>query len=195
MANSSWSESHGDVELNWFIVFWLNFSKGLSKPFILLKISPNQISILSVLISIPLIFSPEQWWFVLIALVLDGVDGQVAIARNLATKQGSVIDSLSDRIVEFIWALALYLFGLNPILVAIFIGIAWLQEYLRARAGGLGYKKIGIVTVSERPTRAIFVILALILTSYSQLIITFAVIVSIFALATITYKIAREINL
>ena len=143
----------------------------------------------------PLIFSPEQWWFVLIALVLDGVDGQVAIARNLATKQGSVIDSLSDRIVEFIWALALYLFGLNPILVAIFIGIAWLQEYLRARAGGLGYKKIGIVTVSERPTRAIFVILALILTSYSQLIITFAVIVSIFALATITYKIAREINL
>ena len=195
MANSSWSESHGDVELNWFIVFWLNFSKGLSKPFILLKISPNQISILSVLISIPLIFSPEQWWFVLIALVLDGVDGQVAIARNLATKQGSVIDSLSDRIVEFIWALALYLFGLNPILVAIFIGIAWLQEYLRARAGGLGYKKIGIVTISERPTRGIFVALALILTSYSQLIISLATAVSIFALASITYKIAREINL
>ena len=195
MANRSWSESHGDVKLNRFIVFWLNFSKGLSKPFILLKISPNQISILSVLISIPLIFSPEQWWFVLIALVLDGVDGQVAIARNMATKKGSVIDSLSDRVVEFIWALALYLFDLNPLLVAIFIGVAWLQEYLRARAGGLGYKKIGIVTVSERPTRAIFVILALILTSYSQLIITFAVIVSIFALATITYKIAREINL
>ena len=195
MANSSWSESHGDVELNRFIVFWLNFSKALSKPFIILKFSPNQISILSVIISIPLIFSPEQWWFVLIALVLDGVDGQVAIARNLATKQGSVIDSLSDRVVEFIWALALYLFGLNPILVAVFIGSAWLQEYLRARAGGLGYKKIGIVTISERPTRGIFVAIALILTSYSQLIISLATAVSLFALATITYKIAREINL
>ena len=44
--------------------------------------------------------------------------------------------------------------------------IAWLaafvQEYMRARAAGLGQSEVGIVTIAERPVRATLIFIALV---------------------------------
>jgi hypothetical protein len=44
--------------------------------------------------------------------------------------------------------------------------VAWLaaysQEYMRARAGGLGVQEVGVVTIAERPIRASLVFIVLI---------------------------------
>lgn len=194
MANQEWSDLHGGVEVKGFIKYWIAISKVLAKPFLLLRVTPNQISILAVIISIPFIFYPSAWWIVLIGLILDGLDGRVAIERKLTSKFGAVVDSISDRIVELIWAFGLYMLGLNYLLIALLISAAWIQEYLRARAGGLGYKGIGLVTIGERPTRAIFIILISLLIAFAKPILIIAVVIQIISLTSLIYKFEREIN-
>jgi archaetidylinositol phosphate synthase len=194
MSEKKWSELHGNAKVTGFISFWLRFSRVISAPFNLLRITPNQISIFAVIISIPLIFNPNQWWLVLIALLLDGIDGQVAISQNRATKFGAVVDSISDRTVEFIWAVALIVLGANAAMTFVFCGCSWVQEYLRARAGGLGFKKIGIITVGERPTRAIFVLMIFLLPNFANSILGIALSVQIISLITLLRVLHREIN-
>ena len=195
MSNERWVELHSDVEVKGIVKYWLIIAKYLAWPFVALRISPNIISLSSILISFPLIFDRSMWWLVIVALILDGIDGRVAIERNKESKLGSLIDSISDRISEFIWALGLHMAGLNGVLISIFIGCAWVQEYLRARAGGLGYRKIGLVTISERPTRAIFIALMLAIVKFEFLILILATVVQLISLITITRKIKKEINL
>ena len=195
MSTERWSELHSDVEVKGIVKYWFIVSKYLAWPFIVLRISPNIISFSSILISLPLIFDRSLWWLVIVALILDGIDGRVAIERKMESKLGSLIDSISDRISEFIWALALHMVGLNGLLISIFIGCAWVQEYLRARAGGLGYRRIGLVTISERPTRAILIALILAIIKFEFLILILATIVQFISLITITRKIKKEINL
>ena len=113
MVSNSWSELHGGAKVGRFIGFWLTFLRALSSPFKLLQITPNQISVIAILISVPLIFDFNFWWLILIGLLLDGIDGQLAISTNRASKIGAVLDSISDRVVEFIWAIGMYLSGLN----------------------------------------------------------------------------------
>lgn len=194
MSDKNWSELHSGAEVTGIIKYWVHFSKYLAKPFIWLRISPNQISILAIFISAPFIFYPSAWWLVILGLILDGIDGRVAIERNKVSKFGAVLDSISDRVIEAIWALGLYMLGLNLVLILLFVGTGWIQEYLRARAGGLGYRKIGIVTICERPTRAIFIALISLLTLWSTLILLVALAVQIIALTTLILVFEREIN-
>lgn len=194
MANQEWSDLHSGAEVGKFIGFWLGLLKAIAQPFIWARITPNQISVIAVLISFPLIFDFNYWWLILIGLFLDGVDGQVALATNRASKSGAVIDSISDRTVEFIWAVGMILVGLNFAIVLTFIGLAWVQEYLRARAGGLGFRKIGLITIGERPTRGVFAILISIFTIHAQLILWIAVIVQAIALLSLVRVFEKEIN-
>ena len=120
MSENKWSELHNDVEITGIVKYWIKISKYLVKPFIILRLSPNFISLLTIVVSIPLIFDPRKWWLVVVALILDGIDGRVAIETNKATKSGAVIDSLSDRAVEFIWGMTLHMAGLNDYIVFIF---------------------------------------------------------------------------
>ena len=46
-------------------------------------------------------------------------------------------------------------------LIAVLI-LASTQEYLRARAGGVGLTQVGVVTVAERPVRASFIFIAMV---------------------------------
>jgi CDP-diacylglycerol--glycerol-3-phosphate 3-phosphatidyltransferase len=183
MSESEWSAKHGNVEIKGFVKGWIALSKFLAWPFIKLRLKPNVITTLSIVVSIPLIFSPELWWLVLISLILDGIDGRVALETNSSTKFGAIYDSIADRIVEFIWISALITLGVNLKIATTLLILGWTQEYLRARVGGLGYREIGIVTIGERPTRAIFILLALIFTGFKLQIISIALIVQIISLS------------
>jgi phosphatidylglycerophosphate synthase len=194
VVNQEWSDLHSGAEVGKFIGFWLGLLKALARPFVWVRITPNQISIIAVVISFPLIFDFNYWWLILIGLLLDGIDGQVALATNRASKSGAVIDSISDRTVEFIWAIGMILLGMNFALVLTFIGLAWIQEYLRARAGGLGFRKIGLITIGERPTRGVFAIFISIFTAHAQLILWMAVIVQAISLLTLVRVFEKEIN-
>jgi phosphatidylglycerophosphate synthase len=194
VANQEWSELHSGAQVGKFIGFWLTLLKALARPFKWLRLTPNQISIIAVIISIPLILDFKYWWLILIGLLMDGIDGQVALATGRANKSGAVIDSISDRTVEFIWAVGMYLSGLNFALVFTFIGLAWIQEYLRARAGGLGYRKIGLITIGERPTRGVFAIFISIFSRFGHLIIWIAVAVQALSLLSLIRVFEKEIN-
>jgi phosphatidylglycerophosphate synthase len=97
-----------------------------------------------------------------ISLICDGIDGSLAIITSKSSKWGALLDSVVDRLTEVFWVLALYSLGVDSkILISVLI-LASTQEYLRARAGGVGLTQVGVVTVAERPVRASFVFIALV---------------------------------
>lgn len=163
---AEWSELHGGAKVSPVVRGWLSISFLIIKPFARFKVSPDVITYLG------LILGAITWWsahhgysifFLILSLIADGIDGSLAIATGSTSRWGATLDSAVDRVVEFFWALTFISIG-GP---AIVVGIAWaaalVQEYVRARAAGLGYRTIGVVTISERPVRAIFLAIALIL--------------------------------
>ena len=87
----------------------------------------------------------------------------MAIISGKSSKWGAILDSIVDRASEIFWMLALYKIGIDLKFLLIIIVVASTQEYIRARSGGLGLSEIGIVTIAERPVRASFVFILLIL--------------------------------
>ena len=98
----------------------------------------------------------------MLSLFFDGIDGSLAIISRATSKFGAFTDSFVDRLAEVFWALALYKIGAPALLVFIALLAAFTQEYLRARAGGLGHNELGLVTICERPVRASLIFIAII---------------------------------
>jgi phosphatidylglycerophosphate synthase len=92
---------------------------------------------------------------VLVAALLDGLDGAVAILSGRATRGGYVLDSVCDRLSDGCFVAALWLAGAPGPLCVLGGATAWLLEYVRARAGAAGVAGIGVVTVGERPARVL----------------------------------------
>ena len=159
-----WSTLHGSAEVRGIVSAWLSISFHISKPLIWLKISPNTLSILSIFAAGGFLFLIDSHWAIallVISLLLDGIDGTVAILAQKSSKFGALIDGVADRIVEGLWAIALYILGAPWQLVITAWLAAFLQEYLRARAGGLGVNQVLIVTWCERPVRATLIFIPL----------------------------------
>ena len=111
------------------------------------------------------VLTVETHWAILLlvfSLLLDGVDGTVAIITGKNSKFGAMVDAVADRLVESLWAIALYLLGAPWEIVLVAWLAAFIQEYLRARAGGLGVNQVLIVTWCERPVRATLIFIPLV---------------------------------
>jgi len=87
--------------------------------------------------------------------LLDNLDGAVAVMTGRTTRRGFVLDSVCDRIADAGYCAALWLAGAPAGLAVAGAALAWLHEYTRARAAVAGMPDVGVVTVSERPTRVI----------------------------------------
>jgi CDP-diacylglycerol--glycerol-3-phosphate 3-phosphatidyltransferase len=92
---------------------------------------------------------------VLASAAADGVDGAVAVIAGRTSALGYVYDALADRLSELCWLLALWLVGVPGWLAVLGLAMAWLHEYVRARAAGAGMAEIGVITLAERPTRVV----------------------------------------
>ena len=143
----------------------------ISRPIIVffakLGIHPTVFTITGLLLSISAgIFIAANNFLAALILIffgaaMDYIDGGVARYRNLASKQGLFLDSISDRISDFA------LFGgmiLND-KVDIYTGIimlasALLISYIRAKGESVGIKKMAI-GVMERAERLLFLVLLL----------------------------------
>jgi phosphatidylglycerophosphate synthase len=161
----AWSKLHGDAQITGIVKLWLKISFALVKPLAKLKITPNSLSISGLIFGIFLYLNAEAKWAALLlvaSLICDGIDGSLAIITGKASKWGAALDSILDRITEVFWALAFISIGADERLVITALILASAQEYLRARAGGLGLTEVGVVSVSERPVRASILFVALI---------------------------------
>ena len=156
-----WSELHGGVEVQGVIKGWLTISFGIARVLNLFRISPNIVTTVGLLASILIYFTSytsQLIALVLFSLICDGVDGSLAIYGDRASKFGELYDSIADRISEALWLMGATFVGV-PVRWAIAIWVLGaMQEYARARLASLGYTEIGVVTPTERPVRAIFVI-------------------------------------
>jgi phosphatidylglycerophosphate synthase len=161
----SWSGLHGNAKINGIVKGWLTISYLLVKPLVKLKITPNILTIFGLLFGVLLYLSALTNWAVILltlSLICDGIDGSLAIITGKASKWGAMLDSVVDRVTEFFWALTFIAIGANKYVVIAALLIASVQEYLRARAGGLGLSEVGVVTIAERPVRASILFVAVI---------------------------------
>ncbi len=161
----AWSKLHGDAKIAGIVKGWLSISFPTSKALARIRITPNALTILGLVFGVLLYMNANAIWaplILVISLICDGVDGSLAIITGKSSKWGALLDSVVDRLTEVFWILALYSLGVDSkILIAVLI-LASAQEYLRARAGGVGLTEVGVVTIAERPVRASFVFIALV---------------------------------
>ncbi|MFM9142012.1 MAG: CDP-alcohol phosphatidyltransferase family protein [Actinomycetota bacterium] len=171
-----WSELHGSAQVKGIVKVWLTLSYWLSRPLVALRITPNALSYISILAGATFLLSAKSNWAILLlvlSLLLDGIDGSVAILGDKTTKYGALLDSVADRIVEAFWILGLYVMGApwQPLFV---IWLAsYIQEYMRARSSSLGVTEILLVTWSERPVRASLIFIALIARAFEIQVLDF----------------------
>jgi phosphatidylglycerophosphate synthase len=161
----SWSSLHGNAKISGIVRGWLTISYLLVKPLAKLKITPNILTIFGLFFGLLLYLNALSNWAVILlilSLICDGIDGSLAIITGKGSKWGAMLDSVVDRVTEFFWALTFIAIGANTNVVIAALLIASVQEYLRARAGGLGLSEVGVVTIAERPVRASILFVAII---------------------------------
>lgn len=159
--NRRWSELHGGVEIQGVIAGWLRISYFIARFLAFFRITPNIVTTVGLVASILIYFTSftsQLIGLVVFSLICDGVDGSLAIYRDRASKFGELYDSIADRISEAFWLMGASFVGV-PMRWAIAIWVlSATQEYARARLASLGYSEIGVITPTERPVRAIFVV-------------------------------------
>lgn len=161
----AWSKLHGDAKVSGIVKSWLSISFPVSKALAKMRVTPNALTILGLVFGILLYMNSSAIWaplILVISLICDGVDGSLAIITRQSSKWGALLDSVVDRLTEVFWVFALYSLGVDSKILITVLILASTQEYLRARAGGVGLKQVGVVTVAERPVRASFIFIALV---------------------------------
>ena len=63
------------------------------------------------------------------------------------------LDAVVDRIIDICVGVLFVAIGAPLELVILAVSLALIHEYMRARAGGLGYHNSATITVAEKPTR------------------------------------------
>ena len=163
---SRWSALHGGAEIKGAVAWWLSISYQMARIFSALRISPNFLTLLGLLTAIAMAFSDYAEIALLLlvtSLIFDGIDGSVAIVQKRESNWGSLLDSLADRISEAFWLYMGWKIGIPAWIAISMWTIASTQEYARARLASLGHSQIGVVTPTERPVRASFMAIALVI--------------------------------
>lgn len=160
-----WSALHGGAEIRGIVRAWLRISFAICRGLSLVRVTPNGLTYISLIFAGFYLYFINSHWaiaFLVLSLMADGLDGTLAILTNRVSRWGATLDSVVDRVVEAIWAIGLFHLGAPWQFVLVAWLAAFAQEYMRARAGGLGIHEIGVVTISERPVRATFIFVALV---------------------------------
>jgi phosphatidylglycerophosphate synthase len=149
----------------------------LVKAFVRLRMPPSVITVAGILftgVAFVLMYrghaSGVLGWIraagvvILFAAAWDTLDGEVARALGKASSKGAFLDSVLDRISEFIIFAGLFLFfnlnGLDSALLFALLFTSYSISYIRARAEGVGIEcKVGVF---DRATRVIIIGVALI---------------------------------
>ena len=162
---TTWSSLHGNAEIAGIVKAWLAISYRVVNPLNKLGVTPNLVTGIGLIAAIATWPTALTWWapaLLVLSLFCDGIDGSLAMISEKSSKRGAMIDSFVDRVSEVFWILAFYRLGADLRVLLIVGVIAFTQEYMRARAAGLGQSDIGAVTIAERPVRASLLFIAFI---------------------------------
>ena len=161
---AQWSALHNNTDTTGIVGGWLSISFVLAQAAHRIRLTPNGLTLLGVILSGVALIAPEVAVVMIpLSLAMDGIDGSLAIIQNRSSKLGSLYDSLADRISEACWAAIFYLMGAALWAAITFWIFGAIQEYARARMIALGVRDIGVVTPMERPMRASALFIALVL--------------------------------
>ncbi|GAB3262908.1 CDP-alcohol phosphatidyltransferase family protein [Kineosporia babensis] len=158
-----WSALHGNAAATGLVGGWLRFVYFLAKPLVRLGIPPNAITLGGLAVGVAAVWPASagaRWPLLAAALIglsalLDGLDGAVAVLAQRVSRLGGRLDRVCDRVTEVCFAACLWLAG-GSLLWCLAGGIAGLlHESVRSWARARGMTSIGVVTVSERPTRVL----------------------------------------
>lgn len=158
-----WATLHGGLDPRTSIPVqgWLTVTYLLARPLALLRMSPNMVTILGLLIglSVPVWVLRDHLFLAgavaLAAGIVDNLDGAVAIMTGKSSDFGYVLDSVADRVGDVALLVGLGLAADNPWPAVAAALLSFLQEYTRARAYAVGFTEIGVISLSERPTRVL----------------------------------------
>lgn len=139
----------------------------LAKPLARLGVSPNAVTLLSMILLITgvilLVYTssiPLFIVFIALSSLLDALDGALARLTGRTSIFGAFIDSTIDRVNDALMIASLLYLGLNQLYVYAFLALSLLVSYTRARAESLGVQLSG-VGLMERPERVIGVVILL----------------------------------
>jgi CDP-diacylglycerol--glycerol-3-phosphate 3-phosphatidyltransferase len=155
----AWAQLHGTQSPKGVVRWWLRISFVLSTP--LTRFNPNLITIFGPIlmgVAILLAASPNENHFlasfiVLVVGLMDSFDGMVAVRTGRTSSWGAFLDGIVDRFIDVGIGILLIVLGAPIELVVLAISIAIVHEYMRAKASGIGFKEVGVITPAEKPTR------------------------------------------
>jgi len=169
-AREQWSAAHGsiDPDSSIWISGWLTIVHRLTAPLAARHVPPGRVTAAGLVVSaaVPLLAWCGAGWpllavpVVVLAGLLDGIDGALARADGSASAWGSVLDDLADRCSDLLMIAALALLGAPAWLCVAGGALTLLLESVRASARSAGLVGIGALTVWERPSRIIVVAFA-----------------------------------
>jgi archaetidylinositol phosphate synthase len=115
----------------------------------------------------------------------DAIDGALARVSGFVSRFGSVVDSFSDRVSEFMFLYSLFLLGIRADLILIALLVSFLISYLRAlgEKQGLYVEGIGLL---ERGERLILIFIAFLGVVMNFNIVTYATLILLIVLGLIT---------
>jgi CDP-diacylglycerol--glycerol-3-phosphate 3-phosphatidyltransferase len=160
-----WPALHGGVTPSAPVRLWLRGVQGLAAVGPVSRVPPDVLSAAGVAALAAAVAAALRWplltaALVVLAGVLDGLDGAVALHTGRARPLGAVVDAVADRTGDLFLAATLAVLG-APVGWCVAAGaVTFLHEYLRARAMAAGMPGVGPVTVAERPTRLVLVVVA-----------------------------------
>ena len=146
-----WQDLHG-VEASWLVRRWLRLVLWVSRP---LRVPPWSVTLAGVVVTAAalLLPLPVAAALVLLAGLLDGVDGCVAVLQDRASETGRLLDHGADRIGELVFGVLLWRAGAPGWLAVAAVLLMWGVEWAR---------RTPVVTVGERPVRVLFTAAALV---------------------------------
>ena len=179
------------------------FEEPLARSLMAVGLTPNRVTFLGLLVSVGCAYLLSQGMFVagggvlILAGMMDMVDGALARRGGTASPQGALLDSVVDRVAEATVFLGLLVYYLDPVsateivLINVSLVGSLMVSYLRARGEGLGVDcRVGIMT---RPERVVALAVGLLL---GQVTIALAVIAVLTVFTTLHrfWHIHRELG-
>ena len=155
----SWAQIHGTKRPTGLVLVWLRMSFTLSTP--LTRLNPNVITAFGPLLMLVAIYfaeSSNRNYFLASIIVfavglVDSFDGIVAVRTSKTSSWGAFLDGIVDRLIDAGIGVLLIVLG-APIEIAVLaFTIALIHEYMRAKASGIGFREVGVITPAEKPTR------------------------------------------
>jgi len=145
-----WQDLHG-VRASPLVRRWLRLVLWLSRP---LRVPAAAVTAAAVVVTLLALVAPlpAAAALVLLAGLLDGIDGCVAVLQGTASDAGRLLDHGADRLGELVFGVLLWRAGAPWALAVTAVVLMLAVE---------GLRRAPVVTVGERPVRVLLTAAAL----------------------------------